>query len=49
LSLLAVSHACWNYKAALTTDGHASNTNIPAFDDFTNAELELEWFALGVC
>jgi hypothetical protein len=46
--LFAVSKVCWNYEAALTACGHAGDTNVPAFDDFADTELELERFTLCI-
>lgn len=38
-----------NRQTTLTTNGHASNANIPALDDFTLSQLERKWRALLVC
>lgn len=47
-SLLAVRQVRRNRDTTLTTDSHASNTNIPALDDLTLAKLECERLALLV-
>lgn len=47
-SLLAVGEVRRDGDAALTTDSHAGDTDIPALDDLTLAELEGERLALLV-
>lgn len=47
-SLLAVCEVRRNCDTALATRGHASNTDVPALDDFTLAQLEGERLALLV-
>lgn len=47
--LLSVCKAGGNSDTALTTGSHAGDTNIPAFDDFSFAELECEGLAFLVC
>lgn len=48
LSTLAVRKSRRYSEQTLTTDLHACDTGIPAFDDFALAELELERIALSV-
>jgi hypothetical protein len=47
-TLLAVRHGGGNGEAALTTSGHASDTDVPALDDLANTELEGERLTLLV-
>lgn len=47
-SLLAVCEVRRNRDATLSTNGHASNTDVPALDDLTLAKLEAERLALFV-
>lgn len=47
-TLLAVGHGGGNGEAALTTGGHASDTDVPALDDLTNTKLEGKRLALLV-
>ena len=47
-SLLSVCEMRRDRNAALTTDSHAGNTDIPALNDLALAELEAEWLALLV-
>lgn len=47
-SLLAVGKVRRDGDTALTTDSHAGDTDIPALDDLTLAELEVERLALLV-
>ena len=47
-STLAVGEMRGDADAALTTDGHAGNTDVPALDDLALAELEGKRLALLV-
>ena len=47
--LAAVSQFGWDGNATLAAYGHASDTNVPAFNNFTNAKLEAEWLAFLIC
>lgn len=47
-SLLAVGEMGRDRDATLSTDSHASNTDVPALDDFALTELEAERLALLV-
>lgn len=47
-SLLAVGEMGRDRDATLSTDSHASNTDVPALDDFALTELEAERFTLLV-
>lgn len=47
-SLLAVCEMRRDRNAALTTDSHAGNTDVPALNDLALAELEAERLALLV-
>lgn len=44
-----VTKVSWDGDTTFTTDSKTGDTNIPALDDFTGAELELEWLSLLVC
>lgn len=48
-ALAAVGEVGRNRQTALATNGHASNADIPALDDFTLSELKGEWGTLLVC
>jgi hypothetical protein len=47
--LAAVCEVCGDGQSSLSTNGHASNTDIPALDDLTSSELEHEWLTRLVC
>jgi hypothetical protein len=47
--LAAVSQFGWDGNATLAAYGHASDTNVPAFNNFTNAKLKAEWLAFLIC
>lgn len=46
--LVSIGHLGGNSDATLSTSGHAGETEIPALDDLTSAELEAERAALLV-
>jgi len=44
----AICKACWDGESAFTSNLHACNSNIPAFDNLTSTKLESERLALLV-
>jgi len=47
-TLLAVCERSGDSEATFTSGGHAGDTDVPAFDDLADAELEGKWLALLV-
>ena len=47
-TLLSVRHRGGEGEATLAASGHTSDTDVPAFDDLANAELEGKGLALLV-
>ena len=45
----AVGKMRGNGDAAFTTDAHAGDANVPAFDDFAFAQLEAKRLAFLIC
>ena len=46
--LAAICVLCWNGETTFAANSHALNTNVPALDHLSGAELERERFALLV-